>query len=103
MKTVPLPYFLEYKPGLKYKPGLEYRPGSDVVGGTSLSVRNSLGTFFRYSQFWYVECQLSISVQSLSVHTKYRYSQLWYINVNFWYKRLRYKSTNEPISGAGAL
>jgi len=26
---------------------------------------------------------MSISVQSLSVHTKYRYSPLWYINVNF--------------------
>ena len=26
-----IPYFLEYKLGLKYKPGLEHRPGSNVV------------------------------------------------------------------------
>jgi len=55
--------------------------------------------FFRYSQFRYTECQ-------------YRYSHFRYIQnigiVNFGTcqfqcKRLRYKSSNEPISGDGAL
>jgi len=52
----------------------------------SLSVQDSFGTY-TFGTFFSVQSVLvhwiSISVQSLSVHTKYRHSQLWHINVNF--------------------
>ena len=60
-----LPYFLEWKPGLKYKPGLEYRPGVwRNCANTGRALNISRGSRFTYwSSLAGMHCLHVISVR----------------------------------------